>query len=131
MSHKPEYLPHEHEEPDAWHRHTADEGAPQTEHASSVNSAILLVVFVACLLFVAATIAASILYFRVYTNDLKIARIENTELSKGSLNYRTQTEQRLTGYMWSDAAAAQAGRVSVPIDEAMSNVINRYQSKGN
>lgn len=128
MSHKHEYLPPAHEEPDAWHRHSADEGAPQQEHAATVNAAILTLVFVACLVFVAATIAASIMYFRVHTNNLKIARIENTAMSKDALDYRNTTRQRITTFYWGDPAAAQANVVSLPIGDAIDKVVEKYNT---
>lgn len=126
MSHEKHYTPEHHEEPDAWHRHTSDEGAPQAEHAANVNTLILGGVFAAIIVFIVAAITASIVYFNRHVTGLRRAQVESTVLSAEALAYRDGAEAAQRAYTWADAAR---GVVQLPTDVAAQRVIDRYARK--
>jgi len=127
MVHHRQTLPHEHEEPDAWHRHAPEEGAPQTEHGSKANPAVLGAAFVLSVALVAVVVIATVVYFRKHTTELRKERIETTVLSADYLKYRDASQARLAEYSWaSDDLAREGKRVSLPIEEAKRRVIERY-----
>lgn len=126
MSHDTHYTPEHHEEPDAWHRHTSDEGAPQAEHAANVNTLILGGVFAAIIVFIVAAITASIVYFNRHVTDLRRAQVESTVLSAEALTYRDRSEAAQHAYTWADAAK---GVVQIPTDVAAKRVMERYAGK--
>lgn len=130
MAHHQQYTAHEHEQPDAWHRHdVAAEGAPQEEHGRT-NPAVLVVAFLATFGFVAGTILASYLYFNLHMTKERREKIESNVLADSFFKVTQPAEMaRLKDYGFSGEAAARAGAVSIPIDQAMQNVVNRYGKK--
>lgn len=130
MSHKPHHTPEHHESPDAWHLHSPEEGQPQAEHGGKTNVTVLLVAFLTSFGFVAVVILVSYLYFQVHMTSKKQALIESTALSAGHQAYKKSTAQKLQGYSFVTEAAARAGAVSVPLEQAKQNVIAKYGSGG-
>ncbi|MBX3365432.1 MAG: hypothetical protein KF866_11810 [Phycisphaeraceae bacterium] len=125
MSDKKQYLEHEHEAPDSWHRHSAEEGAPQVEHGAHINLFMLTVIFIIITAFLVVTVAGLIVYFDRHTTKLRQQEIENTILAEQeSLPYRDQSQLALSGYAWSDQ---KAGKVHIPIEEAMKKVVQQYE----
>ncbi|MCC6659606.1 MAG: hypothetical protein IT437_01845 [Phycisphaerales bacterium] len=126
MKPQPHHTPEVHEEPDAWHRHTPDEGPSQPEHAGKINVPILMGVFVSTVVFVSAAIAFTIVYFTRHLTDLRQERIETTVLGGPARDYRDAAFSHLNQYEWADA---KEGRVSLPIEEAKKRVIRGYSTK--
>jgi hypothetical protein len=120
------HTPEVHEEPDAWHRHTLEEGIPQPEHAGKINVPILMGVFVATVVFVSAAILFTIVYFTRHLTTLRHQRMETTQLSEDVRTYRDKTMEALNRYAWADA---KAGTVSLPLDEAKQRVLRGYATK--
>lgn len=128
MSDHKQYLEHEHEHPDSWHRHTSDEGAPQVEHAATINLVSLTVIFVFMSVFLVVTVAGLIVYFDRHTTSVRQQEVEHTILAEQeSLPYRTQSLDALGGYAWSDP---KAGKVNIPVERAMDRVVEMY-AEGN
>ncbi len=124
MSHnKLEQLPHEHAQPDEWHRHTPAEGAPQAEHGAKANPAILALITGGFVVTVGLTILLSALYFFSYMTHERQLKKETTVLSEEYRAYRAQTEASLSGYGWADPAA---GTVRIPVDTAIDQVVADY-----
>lgn len=123
MSHEPTYLPHEHAEPDAWHRHSTDEGNPQQEHTSRVNIRSLLVLFSFMLVFLVASVAITAVYFMQHTTGMREKLYETTELAAQQLEYRAGADSALEQYAWQDASA---GVVKIPVSKAMEKVVQTY-----
>jgi hypothetical protein len=131
MVHQRQTVPHEHEEPDSWHRHTPAEGAPQREHGSKANPAVLGVAFVLSVALVGGVILATVVYFRRHVTELRKERIETTVLAGDFLKYRGESEAHLAGYSWaSDDAAREGKNVSIPIEEAKKRVLEKYAKQG-
>jgi len=119
-------VPHLHEEPDAWHRHSDEEGMPQSEHAATVNPTALGIVFVVMVIGVAFVILLLTAYFNQYTYTFKAAKQEGVPAARQA--YETdlaQTRARLSEYGWIDRTA---GTVHVPIERAFDTVIEQYQN---
>lgn len=126
MSEK-QYLEHEHETPDSWHRHTADEGAPQIEHAASINLLGLLIVFLGMSGFLVVTVGLLIVFFDYTRTQARQAKIETTTMAEeNSLPYRQESMDALASYGWVDPAA---GRVQVPINVAMDRIVEEYATQ--
>lgn len=126
MSHT-QFLPHEHHEPDSWHRHTSDEGLPQVEHGSRVNVTTLSIVFVAMTLFMVVSVAALIVYFDRHTRDVRQQGLETTtEATEYALPYRQQATDQLGGFGWS----ADGTHVRLPVDVAKQQIVARYGHGG-
>ena len=127
MSHQPHYTPAPHDEPDSWHRHIpAQEGLPQEEHGEDTKPLALTVAFLLCFVFVAGTILASYLYFRVHMTSLRQQRIETTTFAEQFNQSRNAELARLKDYSFASDDKARAGRASLPIEEAKKQVIARY-----
>ena len=127
MVHQRQTLPHEHEEPDAWHRHGAGEASPQAEHGSKANPAVLGIAFLASIGLVAFVVIATLVYFRKHTTELRKERIETTVLSADYVKYRDASVGKLADYSWASEDLAREGkRVSLPIEEAKRRVLERY-----
>jgi hypothetical protein len=128
MAHVPDHLPHEHEAPNEWHRHGADEH-PQHEHGAQINAKSVWVWFILIVLFVAGTIAITMRYYLGYIQAEKTASIETTVLSKDYWEARAAAEDRLNSFGWSTPEAAKAGQVSIPIEQARAKVLESYGKK--
>ncbi len=147
---KTEHLPPEHQQPDAWHRHTPDEGPPAVEHGAKANAVVLSVAFIGIVGFVALVIGATFLYFVSYTttkrrersettvlagpvtstDEARLARLSGPPATIKFWDYRWATEKHLAGYGWGEPATAPEGRAAIPIDQAMDKVIARYSARG-
>ncbi len=123
MSDSTHQTPILHEQPDAWHQHTADEGAPQVEHGSHATPTALAITFVGMVLGVAAVILILIVYFNSYVSQVKAEKEEGVSSAAEFETYRAESLAHLEGYGWTDPAA---GRVHVPIDMGMQQVIDEY-----
>lgn len=128
MSHKPQYTQHVHEHVEEWHQHSAAEGMPQVEHGAKPNTPLLLVAFVASVLFVGLTILATYMYFNSYTHSLRRERVETSALGSEYREYQANTKAKLaSGYVWLNDDAARAGRVTLPLATAKERVMARYK----
>ncbi len=124
MSHEPHYLPHEHEHADAWHRHTTDEGSPQSEHLSQVNPVALIVTLGGMTVFTVGAIVVTAIYYIQYTENLKQELRETTDMASQQIEYRTTVSVMQDVYAWENA---QEGTVRVPVSQAMERVVEDYQ----
>lgn len=124
MSNK--HLEHEHETPDSWHRHTAEEGAPQQEHASHASARALAITFIAMTLGVAFVIIVLVAYFNSYNSRYKQQVQETTVLGDKVRAERAADLGKLTQYGWVDH-----DNVQIPIDDAMKAVVAERSTKGN
>lgn len=111
------------EQPDEWHRHTAEEGAPQIEHGAHATPTALAITFVGMVLGVAAVVLILIVYFNSYVSQVKAEKEEGVGMSEDFEAYRADSIAHLAGYGWTDPAA---GRVHVPIELGMEQVIAEY-----
>lgn len=120
------HVPHLHEEPDAWHRHSEEEGMPQDEHGSTVNPTMLGIVFVVMVFGVAFVILLLTAYFNSYTYTFKAVKQEGvpTTSRQGYVQHLNESQQKLGSYGWLDR---QAGTVHLPIDDAFDRVIADYE----
>lgn len=126
MSHKQQYLPEAHEEPDSWHRHSAAEGTPQHEHAATVNIIGASIGLIAISAFVALVIGLTWMYFNFYTNrlEMEVGEIQAVPAIAADYNaMRSAAEKHLTSYAWVDP---KTDTVAIPIDEAMRKVVAKY-----
>lgn len=118
-------IPHVHTEPDAWHRHSSEEGMPQEEHGSTVNPTALSIVFVAMVFGIVFVLLILTAYFNNYTYTFKARQVEGVPVSRQV--YETENEfaqLKLSTYGWIDR---NAGSVHVPLDTAYQTVIAQYQ----
>lgn len=125
MAHGPEHLPHDHEEPDSWHRHTPDEGMPQVEHAPRVNIRALLGTFIVITIVVVALAGATIQLFRTTIVRARLAVEETLVLSEAQVQYREASLQEQNSYAWT----ADGEHVRIPIDQAMHKVVEQYSQE--
>lgn len=110
---------------DSWHRHSAEEGRPQAEHAGTVNPWILGQWFVAIVLAVAGTCVVLFLYFTHYTTQYKAQQIETVSWSADYVTYKATMEGQLNSKPeWIDH-----DRLRIPIGDAMAKVVKQYQAK--
>ena len=127
MPHDPHVAPHAEQHPDAWHRHTHDEGAPQVEHGARVRPLTLSVAFgVMGVLFI-ITCLVIIVYFNKYATENRARRLETTVLAEGadgSFARRANDLASLEEFTWIDQ---QTGEVAVPITQAIDQVVTQYQ----
>jgi len=122
--HDSHHLPVEHEAPDSWHRHTAEEGTPQAEHAAIAAPGVLVVAFIAISSTVAITVLILVVFFNQYATRFKAEQIETTAMSKEFNEYKGKWEEQDTrGYAVANAAA---GNVRIPLDKATQRVLDKY-----
>lgn len=112
-----------HEQPDAWHRHSADEGAPQVEHGSHASPTALAITFVAMVLGVAVVVLVLVAYFNGYVTKVKAEKNEGVSSAAEFESYRAASLTRLREYGWADPAA---DTVHIPVDAAMDLVVEKY-----
>ncbi|MFG0326037.1 MAG: hypothetical protein ACF8SC_02045 [Phycisphaerales bacterium JB037] len=123
----PDHLELEHEEPDAWHRHTLEEGIPQPEHAAHVSPKGLWGAFFGMAIFLVVTIAALIVYFDHHMTNLRQERVETTvQAERFGLKYKEESRTGLDAYRWINR---DAGTVQIPIEVAMDRVVERYAAE--
>lgn len=121
-----QHLPHQHEELDAWHSHTPDEGQPQEEHASQANPLVLGVSLLATVVFLVVVVLVIFMYFETFVNDLRFKRVENTALSKDQLQYKFVVEETFKDHSLLPPQYAAQGVVTIPLEEAKKRVVQRY-----
>lgn len=126
-----EHTPAVHAHADAWHHHDSAEGMPQREHAGVANPAAIARWFTVILIAVVGLIIILSVYFVKYTTMMRHERIETFAwISKDAVNAKAQAEGKLgmTGgtpvYTWADAAT---GAVQIPIEQAMKQVVAKYE----
>lgn len=128
MKHEPHHLPVEHESPDQWHRHSAEEGTPQAEHGAIASPGALAAAFVAISVTVAITVLIIQVFFDQYNANYRAQQVETTALSTNFNKYKSQWEQQDSkGYGLADA---QSGAVRIPLEMARQRVVDRYASSG-
>ena len=125
--HEAHHVPLEHEHPDQWHRHTAEEGTPMAEHGAIASPGALLRAWVVICLTVAGVVTVLAVYFESYNTQMKRESIETTVLSKGFNEYKGLNEKDTTTYGWADA---NAGTVRIPFDKAAERTIEKYKKAG-
>jgi hypothetical protein len=119
---------------DDWHRHSAAEGLPQREHASVINTRLLLGWSAAIVVGFGIIVVAVVVYFGDYSRRLKQDRVERMGYEGIAAEYwRTKSAAEnalgLTDsftFQWVDATA---GTVAIPLSAAKENVIERYGSR--
>lgn len=124
--HEPHHLAAEHEQPDQWHRHSAQEGVPQTEHTAVASPKVLAISFLVITFSIAATVFVLVIFFDHYTANFKASQMESTTLSTPFNDYKKQWDEfDSRTYGWVDA---KAGTVRIPIDQAMGRVVEKYKA---
>ncbi|MDX9911040.1 MAG: hypothetical protein RBS39_04335 [Phycisphaerales bacterium] len=124
MSHnEPHYLPAEHPHADAWHRHSSEEGMPQSEHAARINPYGLYLGVFGILGFVVVSVVIVAVYFQSYVSTYRAEKQESVNVSEDYVAMRARADATLANYQWIDM---REGVVSLPIDVAMDNVIEKY-----
>lgn len=122
-------LPHEHPEPDAWHRHSAEEGMPQAEHAATVNPTALGIFAVAMVFAIVFVLLLLTAYFNNYTYTFKARQLEGVPEARAIFETdMANAAGRLASYGWIDRTA---GTVHLPMDQAFSTVIDEYKTGAN
>lgn len=114
--------PHEHA--DSWHHHVAAEGVPQREHLAVVNTMSLAKWFVILVVALVAVIIVISVYFTSAVTRMKAARIETNALSA-----EVSHEKARTAAILSTGKDPQGVSLRVPIDQAMDQIVTRYQSR--
>jgi hypothetical protein len=136
MSKPTAHTPEEHEAPDAWHSHTVSEH-PQEAHGESLDGIKVFIIAVAGYILTVATIAVVTVYFVSYKNNDQIQFEEYPERSLGdsgaiqkpALDKRETTLKALATNnppAWTDP---EAGKVTIPLDQAMNKVIEKYSKR--
>ncbi len=133
MAHHP-HTPGVHDHADDWHHHEAAEGLPQREHASVINTRVLLGWSAAIVVGFGIIVIAVIIYFGAYTRDLKQLRVERMGYEGIAAEYwRTKSAaENALGladsftFQWVDASA---GTVAIPLSAAKENVVERYAKR--
>ena len=117
-----------HDAHDAWHRHTADEGRPQHEHAAHVSATGLGLTLLGIVFGVVFVILVLVAYFNSYTTTYKAQKMEGVPATRAEYAAgRSAAEQRLRETGWIDRAS---GTVYRPLDEAMDRVVAEYATLG-
>lgn len=120
------HTPQHEEHADSWHRHDAS-SAPQAEHGATLNTSALMLAFVLTVVGVFAVSGAILVYWLGYTSQLRRDRLETTILAKEYWSYKQSADTALAGYGVVDP---KARTVSIPIDQAMRAVLDRYGDSG-
>lgn len=126
MSHDPEFLPHEHEHADSWHRHTTAEGEPQVEHTAHVNPTAIFGALCVSTVFTIIVVIVTAFYFLQHTSALKKELRETTNSAAQQIEYRAAAMAMQEQYAWENA---QEGTVRIPITQAMQSVVEEYQQQ--
>lgn len=117
---------HSHDHDD-WFRHSEDEALPQKENAAHVNTTAIGLTLLAIVFGVLFTVVILSMYFVNYANTRKAKMNEGTASAQAFLEYRDQSEAMLSATGWADRAA---GKVNLPISEAMDSVVEQYNTPG-
>lgn len=122
--HESHHVPVEHEHPDQWHQHSADEGTPMAEHGAIASPGALARAWLVICLTVAGIVLVLAVYFENYNTEIKQRLIETTVLSQDYNEYKGLNEKDLASYGWADATA---GLVRIPLDKATERTIEKYK----
>jgi preprotein translocase subunit SecG len=130
MSHDPKLAPHAEAHPDAWHRHTHNEGAPQVEHGAKANPLLLSGVIAVMVVIFLATCVVIVMYFNKTMAESRHRLLETTELADGPDGSFARHENALKNaesYTWVDR---ETGIVTIPLSEAARSVVADYKENG-
>ncbi|HZW05967.1 MAG TPA: hypothetical protein VFF65_02495 [Phycisphaerales bacterium] len=132
MSTTTAHTPEEHETPDQWHTHTVEEH-PQEAHGEQLDGIKVFIIGLAGYLLTVATIAVVTVYFVSYKTNDQIQFEEYPErsigdsaaLQKPALDKRAAELGNVSGAtpVWTDP---EAGKVTIPMNQAMDKVIDKY-----
>ncbi|GJM19084.1 MAG: hypothetical protein DHS20C14_12970 [Phycisphaeraceae bacterium] len=124
------HTPEPHEVPDAWHAHTAEEGAPQAEHGARANPVALGVTLLAIVFSFVFLLLIVWGYFTSYTTQMK-AEHRETVTEPQRIDYmtaRSGAQTRLSQAPgWIDR---ENGTVHIPLDRATNLILEEYQRVG-
>lgn len=122
----------QHDAPDAWHQHTADE-KPQHAHGEAANAHVIILVGVGSFLLIFATVVITYGYYTWYTTKL-LNEGENTVgfVEGESTAYKERMMAELRRYNWvpGEEPLVPKGTVQIPIDKAIDKTIARYTNPG-
>lgn len=130
------HTPAQIEAPDAWHTHTVEEH-PMEAHAQNIDGLRVFVIGTIGYLLTVATIVVVAIYFFSYRDTAKIDLEEYPErllgdagaVQKPALDKRAAVlggQFANSAPQWTDA---EAGKVTISIEQATSKVIERYKSR--
>jgi len=133
MSHDPKLAPHAEAHPDAWHRHTKEEGAPQVEHGAKADPIMLTGVIAVMVVIFLATCVVIVMYFNKTMAETRNRLLETTALADGPDGSFARHENALKNaeaFTWVDR---ETGVVTIPLSDATRAVIEDYQrnARGN
>ncbi len=112
---------------DQWHSHTADEAAPQHEHASHVSPKWLALTFIAIVLGVLFVIIVLVVYYNNYMSKYDATINETTTEAQASFESKVAAQTKRNSFEWLDR---DNGLVQIPVDTAMDLVIAEYEGAG-
>lgn len=124
--HEAHFVTHEHEHPDAWHRHSSEEGTPQGEHTAVASASTLLMSFIVLTSSVFLTVGLLVVFFNHFTWQAKAEREETTITAIPFVEFRAQIEKAQTEYGF---VPGKPGVYRIPVNQAMDRVITRYAQK--
>lgn len=118
--------PDEHDPPDAWHQHSAQE-KPQHAHGEVANAGLIMGVGLFMFLGLVVTVVIVYGYYVWYTTDL-LNRQEKHGLEAAALEYRNGALNRFDDYAWvrEDPPIVPKDTVQVPFDLAARKVATKY-----
>jgi hypothetical protein len=120
----------QHDAPDAWHSHTADE-KPQAAHGEAANAHVIILVGVGSFLLIVATVIVTYGYYTWYTTKL-LNDAENKDaigvVESESAAYKERSQADLRHYDWvpGEEPLVPKGTVRIPIDKAIDKTIAKY-----
>lgn len=131
MSHDhPKHVtPDEHDPPDSWHQHAAEE-KPQHAHGEVANPGLILGVGALMFAGLVATVVIVYGYYTWYTTDL-LNRQEMIGLEQAALTYRADTFKKFSDYGWvrEEPPVVPKDTVRIPLEQAAKKVATRYATQ--
>jgi hypothetical protein len=118
----------QHDAPDVWHQHTADE-KPQAAHGEAANAHVIITVGIGSFLLIFATVVITYAYYTWYTTKLLNEGEQTRNFVEGeSAAYKAKSLAELQHYNWVDPnpPLVPVGTVQIPIEKAMDKVIAKY-----
>jgi len=109
---------------DDWFAHSREEGLPQQEHASHVNTKALLIFYMVMLAFVVVSVIAVMLFFQRYVLNVRQDRTETLILAVEANTYKAETLESMSRYGSSGQIVEGAARI--PLTEARQEVLQQY-----
>lgn len=123
--HHDAFVPVQHDAPDEWHMHTADEGEAQAEHGRIADPRLITIGFVLMVVTLVIVVGILIVYFNSYATKELARKSERLDTSQHSA-YRSSSEMELHTAGGLDPAAQT---VRLPIDRAIDRVVSTYEGK--